>query len=275
MIKIVADSACDLYSLEAVPYSCVPLTVSTDERSFADTDTKTKEMVDYLASYKGRSYSACPSADAWYEAFGDAKYVICVPITSKLSGSYNSARIAAEDYMEDHPDRRVYVIDSLSAGPGMRILIYKLKDYILECCSFDEIISKIEKYKDRTELGFCLASLKNFANNGRVSPAAAKISMALNLRIIGKAECGELKVLDKVRGEKRGIAAVVEFMKEQGYAGGRVLVDHCNNREGAETVCRMIRESFPGARTEIKETGFLCSFYAENGGLLCSFEVKR
>ncbi len=274
MIKIVADSACDLYSLDTVPYTCVPLTVSTDERSFTDCSTETGEMVSYLASYKGRSYSACPSSETWYEAFGDAKYVICVALTSKISGSFNAARIAAEDYMNEYPDRRVYVIDTLSAGPGMRLYIYKLKDYILRCLSFDEIIEKIEKYKERCELGFCLASLKNFANNGRVSPAAAKISMALNLRIIGRAENGELKVLDKVRGEKRGLSSVFELMDELGYAGGRVLLDHCNNREGAETVRRLVKEKYPAAKVEIKETGFLCSFYAENGGLLCAFEVK-
>ncbi len=275
MIKIVSDSACDLYSLDTVPYTCVPLTVSTDERSFTDCSTATGEMVSYLASYKGRSYSACPSSETWYEAFGDAKQVFCVAITSKLSGSCNAARIAAEDYMQEHPDRRVYVIDSLSAGPGMRMLIYKLKDYILRCLSFDEIIEKIEIYKEKCELGFCLSSLKNFANNGRVSPAAAKISMALNLRIIGKAECGELKVLDKVRGERKGLSSVFELMDGLGYAGGRVLLDHCNNREGAETVKRLVQEKYPAAKVEIKETGFLCSFYAENGGLLCAFEVKK
>lgn len=275
MFRIVADTACDLYSLETVPYQCVALTVSTDERSFTDTGVDTREMVDYLASYKGRSYSACPSSEAWYESFGDAKHVFCVAITSKLSGSYNAARIAAEDYMEDHPDRRVYVIDSLSAGPGMRLLIYKLRDYILQCLSFDEIIEKIEAYKERTELGFCLESLKNFANNGRVAPAVAKISMALNLRIIGKAEEGQLKVLDKVRGEKRGLAAVVQLMEELGYSGGRVLMDHCNNLDGAETIRRTILEKYPAAKVEIKKTGFLCSFYAENGGLLSAFEVKK
>ncbi len=275
MFKIVADSASDLYTLETVDYQYVPMTVSTDERSFTDVGTEADEMVEYLASYKGRSYSACPSSELWYEAFGDAKYIFCVPITSKLSGSYNAARVAAEDYMEEHPDRKVYVIDSLSAGPGMRLLIYKLRDYILQCLSFNEIVERIERYKARCELVFSLASLKNFANNGRVSPTVAKISMALNLRIVGKAEDGQLKVLEKARGEKRGLATAWELMESFGYAGGRVMIDHCNNRGGAEAVRAKVHEKHPGAKVQIRETGFLCSFYAEDEGILIAFEVEK
>ncbi len=275
MYKIVTDSAADIYGLETVPFAVVPLTVSTDERTFVDEGTEADEMVDYLASYKGRSYSACPSADTWLEAFGDAKYVFCVAITSKLSGSYNAARIAAEDYMEEHPERRVYVIDTLSAGPGMRILVNKLKDLILECNSFDEIVEKIERYKGRCELLFMLSSVKNFANNGRITPAVAKIAMAMKLRVVGKATDGDLDINDKVRGEKRGVAKLLELMDELGYAGGRVLIDHCRNTESADVLAREIKAKHPSAKIEIRKTGYLCSFYAEEGGILIGFEIKK
>lgn len=275
MYKIVTDSAADIFGLETIPFAVVPLTISTDERTFVDGGIEADEMVDYLASYKGRSYSACPSSDTWREAFGDAKYVFCVAITSKLSGSYNAARIAAEDYMEEYPDRRVYVVDTLSAGPGMRILVNRLEELILESCSFDEIVDKIEKYKAETELLFMLSSVKNFANNGRISPAIAKIVMAMKLRIVGKATEGELDICDKSRGEKRGIAAMIAKMEELGYSGGKVLIDHCRNAEGAETLATLIKEKYPSAEIEIKRTGHLCSFYAEEGGMLMGYEIKK
>ena len=72
-MRIIADSSCDLYTLDYPDFRTVPLTVYTDERSFLDDDSlNITEMLDYLAGYKGRSYTSCPSAEAWLAAFEGA-----------------------------------------------------------------------------------------------------------------------------------------------------------------------------------------------------------
>ena len=98
-IKIVADSSCDLYTLDNVPFAGTPLKIITAEREFVDDEAlDVNEMVDYLANYKGKSKSSCPNTAEWLQAFGDADEVFCVTITGGLSGSYNSACVAKGIY---------------------------------------------------------------------------------------------------------------------------------------------------------------------------------
>ena len=101
--------------------------------------------------------------------------IFFVTITSGLSGSYNSACIAKGMYEAEHPDRRVFVIDSLSAGPELTLIVEKLEEMIGEGMPYEEICSCISDYQKKTGLLFILESLNHFAANGRVSPAVAKI----------------------------------------------------------------------------------------------------
>ena len=101
-MRIVADSSANLSTTPDNSIVSVPLTLRTDEREFVDNDSlDIKEMTDYLASYKGKSGSACPSSQDWVDAFGDAEEIFAIAITSNLSGSFNSLRIAKEEYEEE------------------------------------------------------------------------------------------------------------------------------------------------------------------------------
>ena len=101
-IKIVADSSASMLTTADGSFVSVPLTLRTDEREFVDNaDLDIKEMTDYLASYNGKSGSACPSSQDWVDAFGDAEEIYAIAITSNLSGSFNSLRIAKEEYLEE------------------------------------------------------------------------------------------------------------------------------------------------------------------------------
>ena len=102
--------------------------------------------------------------------FGDADDVFCVAITSGLSGSYNAACIAKQMYEADQEGARVHVIDSLSAGPELTLIVEKLEMLILQGMDYEEICETIDTYKQTTGLLFMLESLNNFAANGRVSP---------------------------------------------------------------------------------------------------------
>ena len=143
------------------------------------------------------------------KAFGDADEVYCVTITSGLSGSYNAACIAKQMYEAEHEGRRVCVIDSLSAGPELVLIIEKLEQLIRQDLPYKEICWEIEAYKAKTGLTFMLASLKNFAANGRVSPAVAKIAGVLGIRIVGKAsDQGTLEPTNKCRGEAKSLSTI-------------------------------------------------------------------
>lgn len=275
--KIVADSSADVRGLSSsTAFSMVPLKIIAGSAEFVDDNRlKVEEMVNYLMEYKGRSGSACPSVSDYLDAFGDAERIICFTITSNLSGSFNAARLAKEDYEVAHPDRKVFVVDSLSAGAEIKLLVEKAEELILSGAEYEVICEEIENYKKKTGLMFSLESLRNLANNGRVSPVVAKIAGVLGIRMVGRASAeGTLEPMDKCRGEKKALEKLLERMIGQGYTGGRVLIDHCRNLPAAEALEGMIRRAYPEASVAVGETYGLCSFYAEQGGLLVGYEKE-
>lgn len=273
-IKIVADSSANILKLDKVAFASAPLKIITDNREFADTnELDVSEMISYLYTNSGKSKTSCPNPNDWLEAFGDADDIFCVTITSGLSGSYNSACVAKKLYEEQNIGRRVFVIDSLSAGPELRLIIEKLVEMIELQINYEEICKSITKYQQTTGLIFSLESLKNFAANGRVSPIVAKLVGVLGIRFLGKAsDEGTLQVVDKCRGEEKTLAAMFEYIKKQGLTEGRVQIAHCENEKAAIKLKAMINENMPKARVGIETCRGLCSYYAERGGMLVAFE---
>ena len=273
--KIVCDSSADLLTMDDVAFASVPLKIMTDQMEYVDdAQADVLKMVADLRLYKGKSSSACPGVGEWLEAFGDADEVFCLTISSSLSGSFNAARVAKETYEQEHPGRQVYVLDSLSTSSEMGLLAEKLRELILEGHDFETIRKEVRAYRRSTHLVFSLESLKNLANNGRVKPAVAKITNILGIRLVGKASVeGTLEPTDKVRGEKRTLETLVKNMLETGYAGGRAIISHCCNAAGAAVLREVLQKAYPDARITVRETRCLCSYYAEQGGILIGFEA--
>ncbi len=273
-IKIVADSSANLLTLEKSAFSTAPLKIITNEREFVDDAALDVDgMVQWFDTYKGKSKTSCPNPSDWMEAFGDTDEVYCVTITSGLSGSYNAACIAKQMYEEQHSGKRVCVIDSLSAGPELVLIIEKLEEYIAQGLPYADICEKIEAYKQTTGLVFMLESLKNFAANGRVSPTVAKIAGVLGIRIVGRASGqGTLEPTNKCRGEAKSITTLLSNLQAAGLSRGKVRIAHCRNETAAKELEGMIRKTLPQVTVTIHGCRGLCSYYAEKGGMLVGFE---
>ena len=272
--KIVADSSSDLLTLSGVPYESVPLKIITKDKEYTDDATlNVEEMVENLRRQTASTGTSCPNVHDWITAFGDAECVFAITITSNLSGSYNACRQAAEMYMEENPGSKVCVLDSLSTGPEIRLIVEFLRDAILAGEAFEAIEEKVRAYMQKTHLMFSLQSLANLARNGRVSHAVAKIASVLGICIVGKAsDEGTLEPLHKCRGEKSALKTMYKTMKEMGFAGGKVRISHCLNEKGAQMVADMIRADFPDADIAMDCAKGLVCYYAEKGGMLISFE---
>lgn len=272
--KIVADSSANLLELSGVDFASAPMKVITLDREFVDDrQLDLESMIDYFSSYKGRSQTSCPNTEDWLSAFGDAEEIFCVTITSGLSGSYNAACAARDLYVEANPDRRVFVIDSLSAGPELTLIVDKLRELIQAGKTYEEICAFMPGYQRKTGLLFSLESLNNFAANGRVSPAVAKIAGVLGIRVAGRAsDVGTLEPLDKCRGEAKALAVLLKRLKENGLKTGKVQIAHCRNANAAKTLKAMIAAELPEVTVSIGKNLGLCSYYAEHGGVLVGFE---
>ena len=273
-IKIVSDSSSNVFSLAGVDYTTVPMKVIAGEQEYIDTPAlNLRGMVDDLKAYKGKSGSSCPNVQEWLDAFGDAEEVVGVTISKNLSGSYNAAKQAAEEYMEQHPGRKAFIFDSLAAGPQQIMVAEKLRELVLEGHDFETIREKVLDYHNHTHILFCLESMTNLARNGRVNPAVAKIAGALGIRVVGDVKGGLITPVHKPRGEKKATAALVEMLAERGfYDGALIRIAHCFGESNAKALQTAVLARWPNARFIIEPTTALCSFYAEAGGLMIGFE---
>ena len=272
--KIVADSSCNLYQLPDVAFEAVPLKIRSSDREYIDDKAlDIGEMVATLKAQKSAASTSCPNMMEWLDAFEDAEQVFAVAITSQLSGSYNAALQAAHDFKQEDPNRRIMVIDTLSAGPELQLIIEKLRECILAEGTFEQIRTTIRNYTKHTHLLFSLQSLDNFAKNGRCSIALAKMVGVLGIRVVGKAsDQGTLEPLAKVRGEQKALETLLSELARGNFRGGKVRIAHCFNLKSAEALKKMILDCYPGSDIEIVSCGGLCSYYADLGGLLVAYE---
>ena len=274
-IRLVTDSSANLKKMAYGNFSSAPLKVIVGEDEFVDDETiDLPGMMQALKQYKGKTSTACPSVEDWMKAFGDADVVLGATITSGLSGCYNSARIAAQEYTEAHPERKVFIHDSLSTGTELELLMEKLQEMASSAMTFEEQRDALIEYSKHTHLMFSLESLANFARNGRVNPAVAKAVGVLGIRIVGKAsDEGTLEPMHKCRGEKKAIQCLFDCMLEAGYSGGKVRSAHTNNLKFANELKDLISARFADCDISIRENQGLCAYYTEEGGVLVGYET--
>ena len=274
--KIISDSSSNVMELEGVPFASVPLKIVAGDKEYVDDTTlDLANMVGDLKKYKGKSGSSCPNVGEWLDAFGDAENVFCVTITKNLSGSYNAAMQACAEYVDEHPDRKAYVFDSLSAGPELAMIVDKIRGLAEAGKSFEEIRDEVLDYHNHLHTIFCLQSLTNLSRNGRVNPAVAKIAGALGIRMVGAAIGGTIQPLVKPRGEKKALEAMLEQMEQRGlYDGAEVRIAHCYNSGGALELKELIQRKYPNCKFIIEHTTGLCSYYAEIGGFIVGYGGK-
>lgn len=276
--KIVADSGCDYRQLAQLApdteFVSVPLSIQIGDQTFVDdASLDIDQMVSVMQSTSEAATSACPSTQAYEEAFAGAENVIVVTITGGLSGSFNAARVARDMYLEEHPDAKIHLIDSLSAGGEMDLLVTEINRLIASGLEFEEVVSAITTYQENSKLLFVLAKVDNLVKNGRLSKLVGAVVGLLNIRMVGEASSeGKLELLQKARGHKKSVTAAFDEMKKAGYKGGRIIMAHRNNDKFFQQFSDLVKETYPEASIEEVATSGLCSFYAEEGGLLMGYE---
>ena len=271
--RIVADSSANILSMAGQDYATVPMKIVAAKEYVDDENLDLAGMVEDLKNHKGKSGSSCPNVGEWLEAFGDAEYVFGITITKHLSGSYNAGKQAADAYMEEHPGRKAFIIDSLSTGPEMMMIVDKIRQCEAEGCDFETTKEKVLAYANHNHTLFCLESMMNLARNGRVPMAVAKIAGMLGIRVAGDVEKGEITPVHKPRGAKKATQVLLEMIKERGfYDGAQLRIAHCFAQEQALALRDAVLEEFPNTRFTLEPTTALCSFYAEAGGLIIGFE---
>ena len=278
--KIVSDSGCDFQKIKDLAvttnFERVPLTIQVGNEIFTDdAELDIDEMMEKMYATSTASKSACPSPDDYLKSFAGADNIFVVTITGTLSGSNNSAQLAKKLYQEEHPNVNIHVIDSLSAGGEIDLIVHKLNHLIEQGLSFEEVVKAITDYQKKTKLLFVLSKVDNLVKNGRLSKLLGTVVGLLNIRMVGEASSqGTLELLQKARGHKKSLTAAFEELLKAGYAGGEIIIAHRNNTKFCQQFSELVKEKYPKASITIIPTSGLCSFYAEEGGLLMGYEIE-
>lgn len=275
--RIIGDSCTDLpKSLKEDPhFRLVPLTLIVDDVSIVDDETFDQQ--DFLRRVKASpncAKSACPSPEDYMKEFEYDGDIFVVTLSSQLSGSYNSAELAKRLYLEDHPDKKVEIIDSRSASVGQTLIAMKIKELIEAKHPFETVVKKIHAFRDGLSTKFVLESLDTLRKNGRLTGIQAIIASALNIKpVMGATKEGTIYKVDQARGIVKALMLMIKSIEEDVIKPQeRILaIAHCNNRERANFVREEILKRVPFKDCLIVETAGVSSLYANEGGIITAY----
>lgn len=273
--KIVVDSCCELPEelKKDARFESVPLTLIVGDAYEREDDENfdQAEFLKVVAESPVCAKSACPSPERYMNAYKtDADRVYVVTLSSKLSGSYNSAEIAKDMYHEEVGEKDIYVIDSKSASGGETNIAYKLMQFEEEGLSFDEITKKIEEYVAGLNTYFVLDNLETLRKNGRLSGVKAVVASTLNIKPVMGAEEGEIIQHGQAIGIKKALAKMTDLVVQQAVESEKkkLIITHCNNPERAEIVRKQLETKLQVESVLVMNMAGLSSLYANDGGVI-------
>ena len=278
--NIVSDSSCDLrmaaFESDRVRFETVPLRIQVGEREFLDNDDLVvPDLLDAMSQEKSASSTACPSPAAFARAFEAGDCTVCFTISSNLSGTYNSAVMGREMVLEEHPEKKVCIIDSKATAGAMVLLIRKAKELMEadETGDFEDICDQLRLYQAALRTCFTLENFDNLIKNGRMRPLVGTLLHSLGIHVIADATPqGTIQVADKARGEAKTYKTITALMKSsKDCTGAEVVISHCENMAGALKLKQQILEDLPVKSVDVLSCRGLTSFYAMEKGLIIGY----
>lgn len=175
--------------------------------------------------------------------------ILHIAFSSGLSGSYNSARIAAAELMEIYPNRRILVVDSLCASLGEGLLVHKAVTLREQGSSIEETAAWLEENKLHLAHMFTVDDLYHLYRGGRVSKTAAVVGSMINIKpILHVDNEGHLVPLSKVRGRKKSLIALVDAMEKQigswSDKNDLIFISHGDCIDDAQFVADLVQKRF-------------------------------
>lgn len=278
--NIVCDSSCDLKGAVLQPdwlrLEVIPMRISVGGRDWMDDSTlSTLSLLDAMKEEKSASSTACPSPAAFAKAFEAADCSLCFTISGNLSGTYNSAVLARDMVLEEHPEKKICVIDSKSTAGAMVLLAQKAQELIehSDDPNFEEICNALRIYQASLRTLFTLECYDNLIKNGRMRPLVGSLLHTLGIRIIAEGTpAGTIHVSGKARGEVKTYQGIISQMRgSKDCTGAQVVLSHCENLAGAIRLKEMILKELPVKDVTIYSCHGLTTFYAMRGGLILGY----
>lgn len=221
--KILSDTSCDIPApiLEKLDVTYVPFHVSFDMEEYLSElhDITPDDFYDKINAEKIYPKTSLPSVqeymDAMESALKEGKDVLCMCITSKFSGSYQSAVNAANILSESYPERKIMVMDTACVTGSQGLLVYEACRMRDAGFSLEKTTEILDKQKDTTRINFTVDSLDYLQKGGRIGKASALAGTILNIKPIIVMKEGELHPESKVRGHKKALKTIMDMTRNE------------------------------------------------------------
>lgn len=253
----------------------IPLTVHIGDYDVIDDDSfDQQDFLRRIDAYPECAKSSCPSPELYMEYFDKAEDIYIVTLSSHLSGSYNSAELAKNMYLEDHAQKNIHVFDSQSASAGQTLIALKIRELAEQGTSFDETVRITDVFLHEMGTKFVLESLETLRKNGRLSNVTATLASALNIKPVMTSDGhGQIDKVTQARGMEKAINKMAEAVCADAVnpAEKILMICHCNNAARAEYTKKEIEKRIAFKDIQIAETGGISSLYAADGGIVIAY----
>ena len=276
-IKVIADSANDMNAELKERYSVhlVPFKLYIDEKEYVDDENiDVNHFIDEMGKSPTAPRSACPSPGDFLEHLHGDEDCFLVTISSKLSATFNSAKLAKDMFFEDFTEKFIHVFDSKSASVAETLISIKIHDLYRQNIANIDIVNQVTKYIDEMKTYFVAGSLNNLIKNGRISKFKGAIATLSNIRpIMGADNDGNIQLIEKTKGVDKTFMRLVEIVSENAkFVEDKVLaIAHVNNIERAKWLKEEILKRCAFKEILILPTAALSSMYCDNKGIIIAF----
>lgn len=285
MFKIITDSGSDLplEYLNEHNVACLNLSYIVDGETYGHgKELPWKEFYEMMRQGKMPTTAQVNPEEAkeyFEKAIETDKEILCLPFSSGMSGTYNSMCIAAREVMEEHPECRIIVSDTLCASLGEGLMVHKAVELRDAGKSIDETAEWVENHVHNLVHMVAVDDLYHLHRGGRVSKASAVAGTLIGIKpVIHVNDEGKLIVLDKIRGRKKSLIKLVDAMEEKtcDYAEGNdiVFISHGDDLEAAELVRDTIKERLGIENFLINNIGPVIGSHAGPGTIALFFFGK-
>ncbi len=254
-------------------YKSAPLSVLIDDIEIVDDETfDQKDFLEKVSASPNCPKSSCPTPEEYLQLYQcDEEDVYVVTLSSELSGSYNSAVLGKNLYIEEFGEKNIHIFNSRAASIAETLIGMKVNEVAGSGEAFENVVQIVEDYIEGQHIVFVLESLDTLRKNGRLTGIKSFLASALNIKPVMSAdENGVIIQLGQARGTNKALAKLVDTVvsgvenPEQKILG----ISHCNCRERAEHVKKMLESKTKFKDIIINDTTAISSLYANDGGII-------
>ena len=216
--------------------------------------------------------SSCPSPEDYMEKYRcEAERVYAVTLTAELSGSYNSAVLAKNLYIEEYGEKNIHVFNSCSASVGETLIALKVQACEEAGMTFEQVVETVERYIEGQHTYFVLENLDTLRKNGRLTGIKSLVAGALNIKpVMAATPEGTICQIGQARGIKKALSKMVDHSVEetQGAEEKILAISNCNCRERALEVQKLLLGKMKVKASFIVDMAGISSMYGNDGGII-------